>query len=246
MMQIVSYGGGTDSTAMIIELLNRGEKIDYITFADTGGERYYTYGYILMFNKWLIDNHNIGITIVKKDSMYTSLEDNCIRKNMLPSLAYGFKSCSDKYKIQPQDKFFNNLPEAKIEWKSGRKIIKCIGYDLGEERRAKISDSPKYNYRYPLIEWELEREDCIEIIEKAGLPRPGKSSCFFCPASRKAEILELRDNYPELLDRALAMEAGAELQTVKGLGRSFAWKDFLAGQVQDYGAPEQACGCYDG
>lgn len=246
MMQIVSYGGGTDSTAMIVELLRRGERIDYITFADTGGERYYTYGYILMFNKWLMDNYGVGITVLKKDSMYDSLEDNCVKKNMLPSLAYGFKSCSEKWKIQPQDKFFNNLPQAQAEWQAGRKITKCIGYDLGEERRAKIAESEKYKYRYPLIEWQMEREDCLEVIQQAGLTLPGKSSCFFCPASRKPEILELRHNYPELLQRALAMEAGAELTSVKGLGRSFSWKLFLDGQQQDFGAPEQACGCYDG
>jgi hypothetical protein len=245
-MQVVSYGGGTDSTAMIVEMLNRGEKIDYITFADTGGERTYTYGYILMFNAWLVERYGVGITIVKKVGMDESLEENCIRKNMLPSLAYGFKGCSQKWKIQPQDKFFNNLPEAKELWKSGGKITKCIGYDLGEERRAKISDDDKYVYRYPLIEWEIEREDSLEIIANAGLPKPGKSACFFCPASRKAEILDLRDNYPDLLNRALKMEENAELTSVKGLGRSFSWKDFLAGQAQDHGAPEQACGCYDG
>lgn len=245
-MQIVSYGGGTDSTAMIIEMLDRGERIDYITFADTGGERYFTYGYILMFNKWLIDNHGIGITVVKKTGLDNTLEDNCLRMNMLPSLAYGFKGCSQKWKIQPQDKFFNNLPQAKELWKTGAKIVKCIGYDLGEERRAKIKECDKYTYRYPLIEWEIERETCIEIITSKGLPLPGKSSCFFCPANKKPEINDLMENYPELLKRALVMEQNAELTSVKGLGRSFSWSDFIKGKAMDHGAPEQACGCYDG
>jgi hypothetical protein len=95
MMQVVSYGGGTDSTAMIIELLRRDEKIDWITFADTGGEKPHTYDFIKLFNDWLVDKHGVSITVLKKDSMYSSLEDNCRRKNMLPSLAYGFKSCSE-------------------------------------------------------------------------------------------------------------------------------------------------------
>lgn len=246
-MQVVAYGGGTDSTAMILEMLQRSEPIDYITFADTGGERWYTYGYILMFNAYLIKNHGVGITVLKKDSMYSSLEDNCLKRNTLPSIAYGFKSCSEKYKIQPQDKFFNNLPAAREVWARGEKIIKCIGYDMDEERRAKPSPRPdKFTNRFPLIEWQIERERCIEIIQEHGLPLPGKSSCFFCPSSRKAEILELRDKYPALMTRALAMEANAELTTVKGLGRRFAWRDFLAGEVDDSGAPEQACGCIDG
>lgn len=60
-------------------------------------------------------------------------------------------------------------------------------------------------------------------IERAGLPNPGKSACFFCPASKKHEIRELAKLYPELADRAIAMEDNAALDTVKGLGRSFAW-----------------------
>jgi len=249
-IQVVSYGGGTDSTAMIIELLRRNEFIDYITFADTGGEKPHTYEYIAMFDTWLQKNYDMKIIMLKKDSMYSSLEDNCLRKKMLPSIAYGFKSCSDKYKIQPQNKFFNNLNDAQLEWHAGRRLIKCIGYDVTEERRAKISDDSKYIYRYPLIEWDMDRDDCIATIEKAGLQLPGKSACFFCPASRKPEILELERRYPDLLQRALDMEKNAQLTSVKGLGRSFAWGDFIKSQSKDLfcdrAAPEQACGCYDG
>jgi hypothetical protein len=50
--------------------------------------------------------------------MYASLEDQCLRTHTLPSAAYGWRSCSDKWKIQPQEKFLNNLPEA-IGWWAG-------------------------------------------------------------------------------------------------------------------------------
>ena len=69
------------------------------------------------------------------------------------------------------------------------------------------------------------------MIRDAGLPVPVKSACFYCPASKKAEILLLREHHPRLLDRALAIEANARpnLTSVRGLGRSFAWADFLDG-----------------
>ena len=38
MKTIVSYGGGTNSTAMLVGLWERGERPDAIVFADTGGE----------------------------------------------------------------------------------------------------------------------------------------------------------------------------------------------------------------
>jgi len=100
-----------------------------------------------------------------------------------------------------------------------------------------------------LIEWDIDREYCIEIIKNAGLPLPGKSACFFCPSSKPSEVRELQRQYPELALRALEMESNAELTTIKGLGRSWAWRDLLAtGDMFDDQklTTEVACGCYDG
>lgn len=41
-MNIVSFGGGTNSTAMIIGMYLHKIPIDLITFADTGGEQPHT------------------------------------------------------------------------------------------------------------------------------------------------------------------------------------------------------------
>lgn len=246
MIQIAAYGAGTDSTGMIIEMLARGEKLDYISFANTEAEKPHTYEFIDIFNEWLRKNYGIGITVVKYKSMYASLEDNCLRMNALPSIAYGRKTCSEKWKIRPQDRFFNNQPDCRNEWKAGRKIIKCIGYDMDEQHRAKPYVHEKYEYRYPLIEWGMEREDCIEVIRKAGLPLPGKSACFFCPSTTLPELYDLRDRYPDLLDRALAMEKNAELTSVKGLGRRFNWGEHLAGvPVNPRDMPEKCGNCID-
>lgn len=76
----------------------------------------------------------------------------------------------------------------------------------------------------------MDRAACEAAIRAAGLPVPPKSACYFCPASKKPEILALRDRHPRLAARALALEANAKpnLTSVRGLGRSFAWPDFLA------------------
>ena len=69
--------------------------------------------------------------------------------------------------------------------------------------------------------------DCIREIKAAGLPQPGKSSCFFCPSMKKQEILYLKEHYPDLFNRAATLEENAMpyLKTVKGLGRSYSWKE---------------------
>ena len=230
---IVAFGGGVDSTAMVIGLVENNSPIDIILFADTGGERPHTYTHIDKFSEWLISKGYPSITIVKRvrrDGSLETLEEECHRRKNLPSIAYGFKSCSQKHKIAPQDKYLNSLDITKDAWANGLKCIKYIGYDANESHRADNAakrDDPKYEYKYPLIEWGWDREDCLDVIERAGIKDVGKSACFFCPSSKPKEIIDLSTQYPHLLERALAIESQAELTSIKGLGRRFSWKDVI-------------------
>jgi len=249
---VVSYGGGTNSTAMLIGLHDRGIRPDAILFADTGGEKPATYAHINAMQKWLGKNDFPLITIVKKVDLngdVLTLEENCLRKKMLPSVAYGFKTCSQKYKAQPQEKWSNNWKPAKDFWKEGKRITKVIGFDADEPQRAdKDYSCMKYAYWYPLLAWNWGRDECVQVIERAGLPQPGKSSCFYCPNARPSEIRELNALHPDLMARALAMEANAELTTLKGLGRGhYAWKAVIAtDEMFSYPSQEMPCDCYDG
>ena len=49
-MNIVSYGGGVNSTAMLIGLHRRSTPIDLILFSDTGGEQPHTYDFLPVMN----------------------------------------------------------------------------------------------------------------------------------------------------------------------------------------------------
>ena len=117
-------------------------------------------------------------------------------------------------------------------WEAGKRVVKFIGYDAGEGYRSDkvllgdLADR-KYSKWYPLMEWGWTRDDCIRQIEAAGLPQPGKSSCFFCPSMKPDEITALRDQNPDLFRRALALEDNARknLKTVKGLGRNYSWRE---------------------
>lgn len=253
-MVVVSFGGGINSTAMLIGMVEKGEKCDLILFADTGGEKPHTYEHIKQFGSWLEFvgmSPIVSVRRVNREDEFRSLELDCLDGKMLPSIAYGYKACSMKYKRDPQDKFCNNLGSCKRVWDAGEKVQKLIGYDADEQHRAHIKEDEKYTYRYPLIEWGWGREECIETIKRAGQKVPDKSACFFCPSSKKVEIMELRRVYPDLAKRAVAMEKNAELTSIKGLGRSFAWGDlYEADDKQAKMFPEspieQACMCYDG
>ena len=251
-ISIVAFGGGTDSTAELIEMVKRGEPAPHtVLFGDTEGEHPHTYAHIWRFSQWLLDHGYPAITIVHAGSSGgEGLEAMCLRLGVLPSVAYGWKTCSQRFKVEPQEKWINNDPACRAARAAGDPITMCIGYEYGEERRVRPSAMKGVVNRYPLIEWKMDREACVETIRAAGLPPPGKSSCFFCPNMTKPEIGALQRMYSTLAARALAMEANAAASgksRVAGLGRRFAWGDYLAGLPTPAVAEQpDPCGCYDG
>ena len=205
------------------------------------------------------------------EARYTTLEGNCLQNDGLPSLAYGHHSCSLKWKIQSIDDHVwgvRGWQPALDALHAGRQVVRAIGYDDGKADRrrfgkveklekaeaAKGEWSPWHNW-YPLQAWGWKRADCLEAIrsetqlgdylEAVGLAgrAPVKSACFFCPATKPHELLELARDHPELALRAVVMEFRAEtgkhgLKTLNGLGlgreegarkgsRNFSWRRLL-------------------
>lgn len=232
---VVAYGMGVDSTAVLVRFAQLGIKPDLILFADTGGEWPETYAYLETMNTFLRANGMVEVQVVRytpKTATYSTLEENCNQKKMLPSLAYGMKGCSLKFKRAPQDKFCNRWEPTRATWKAGRKVIKVIGYDAGRKdarRNWKIADDKKYEYWYPLRDWQWDRERCEAEIAAAGLPIPRKSSCFFCPACKAHEVDDLIKFHPDLARRIVRMEALAapNLKSVKGLWRNSKITDYI-------------------
>ena len=106
-------------------------------------------------------------------------------------------------------------------------MVKFIGYDAGEGYRSDkvlLGDlaDPKYSKWYPLMEWGWDRAACQQAIKDAGLPQPGKSSCFFCPQ------YEGGGDHPPAGPPPGPVPAGhrpggqrpPNLKTVQGLGRN--------------------------
>jgi 3'-phosphoadenosine 5'-phosphosulfate sulfotransferase (PAPS reductase)/FAD synthetase len=240
---IVAYGVGVDSTAMLVGMHARGERPDLILFADTGDEKPQTYAYLPIINAWLAKVGFPQVTVVKNPRPISgdkSLSESLLRLGVLPALAYGAHQCSLVWKRDPQHAYVKQWAPAIAAWAAGLEVINCIGYDAGprdscRQYKAEGKESPGFKNRFPLIEWGWDREECKRQIEAAGLPVPVKSACFHCPASKKSEIVWLARNVPELHQRALAIEAGAQpklqerrdagKKAAKGLGRNFAWAD---------------------
>ena len=247
--RVLSLGGGVNSTALLLALARRDELPDLVLFADTGGERPETYEHVERVEAFCVER---GVQFERVTNagrgQGDSLEDNCMRRRELPSLAYGFKGCSVKWKRQPMDGFVRDWQPAKDCWDAGGKVVRLIGIDAGERHRAVLTDDKLFRYSYPLVQWDMARDECIEEISAAGWPVPPKSSCFYCPAMRRHEILALKQEHPDLLARALAIEANAETHTVAGLGRNWRWADFIKqddAQGKLWPEIDSPCGCMD-
>lgn len=154
---MVSYGGGANSTALLIGLHQHRIPVDLILFADTGAEHPHTYAYLDIMDRWLKDHGMPPITRVYKttrDGKRLTLEQECLQSGTLPSMAYGFKRCSLKHKIGPQEKFCNRYPPCRKVWAAGKRVVKFIGYDAGESYRSDkvllgdLADQ-KYSKWYP-------------------------------------------------------------------------------------------------
>lgn len=226
---VVCFGAGVDSTAMLVLLKAAGLRPDLVSFADTGGEKPQTYLHVSRMNTVLRAWDWPEVTTVRKltlpDTGYSDLYGNCLVNGTLPSLAFGFKGCSIKWKAGPQDTLLfgaksgpNRCPPHPL-WEhaqaTGQRIVKLIGYDCGRADNRRATKAPissdKFDYAYPLRLANMTRPDCVRLITEVLGPElvPIKSACWFCPASKLWELWWLAANCPDLLERALHLEHAA-------------------------------------
>lgn len=250
---VICYGAGVDSTALLVELVRRNVRPDLILFADTGAEKPETYAFLPLFTEYLVAHGFPAVTTVRLTGQkWRNLEHQCLDTRQLPSLAFGGHSCSVKWKILPQHYYCRNWEPALRAWSGGQRLIKAVGYDASaaDQRRscrtfvtaANRTDYLYYRFWYPLQEWNLTREDCISIIRYTGIEPPPKSSCHFCPAMKRHEVVQISRANPDLFSRALAIEdtfrqgphyrppdTGADgklRRGTEGLGRNWSWRSF--------------------
>ena len=161
-----------------------------------------------------------------------TLYEECLKLKTLPAIVFGKKTCSQRVKGQPQNKFLNNSGKAMMEWAASGKVTKWIFYDADEPGRAKDYSDDKYLVKYFLIEQNWGRYECEEKIKQSGLPLPPKSSCKFCPSMKPYQIINLyeteRGGFYEAIQLERVALTGGKLINIKGLGRDWSWWDLIA------------------
>lgn len=103
--------------------------------------------------------------------------------------------------------------EAWDEMQADALVVQWIGISLDEVQRMKPARDPWIRHRWPLIELEMKRHDCLRWMEARGYPKPPRSACVYCPFHNDHEWRRLRDQEPAEFERAVQFER--DLQDVK-------------------------------
>lgn len=195
MSELISSGGGVNSTAMTILLVNEGWR-GPIVFADTGCEWPDTYAYMDYFEREWLAPRGMGIVRLgglpwQRVAGGLSLIDYCEQNQVLPQAA--MRWCTIEWKVKPIGRFAD---ERGI-------IVQHIGIAADESHRQ-----PKKSR--PLCERGITRADCIAIIQAEELDVPPKSGCIICPFQRHEQWRELWRRHPALFERAMRIEEAGQ------------------------------------
>ena len=196
---VLAYGGGTQSTAMLI-LIKEGylPKPDLIIHSDTGSELPETVEFIQTARQFVEDELNIPFAIVK--SHRGNLHDDYLSKGNIPII--GTRSCTANFKILPQRRLIR-----KIVGRRNRHLAKVmLGITTDESKRKTESEVKWCSLEYPLIDdFPYTRDECITLNGIYSWD-VGKSGCFCCPYQGGKKWLELKNNHPHLFEISVMME----------------------------------------
>lgn len=131
----------------------------------------------------------------------------------------GMRNCTNDFKIRLVNRVARELGAT-----NDNPAQIGVGISIDEFQRMNSDDpkAPHVHKVYPLIDLRLTRADCETIIHRAGLPIPPKSSCFFCPFQSMAAWQSLKNNQPELFEKAASMERSVN-QKRAALGKDAMW-----------------------
>lgn len=214
-LNVISYGGGVQSTAMII-LATQGKipGVDAALFVNVGDDSEHpsTLKYVReVMTPWASER---GLQVhelrPRRYGIPTSILGEITRPGSRRDLIPVFgehggpmrRACTADFKIET---IYQTLRASGATPENPAYVQ--LGISADEIQRAGRGASVPIELRqYPLLDMGLTRNDCAKIIEEAGLPVPRKSACFFCPFHSAQTWSEMRRDEPELFNEAQRLE----------------------------------------
>jgi len=193
--ELLSYGGGVNSTALVILMVNAGWA-GPIVFADTGCEWPETYDYLEYFTREWLAPRGLEITVLGAEARKSAGGDErtliefCEARRIFPMLWRRW--CTRGWKADVIN-----------HWAKERGLeTQMLGIAADEAHRS-------IQHVRPLVTAGLTRNNCVGLIYAEGLSIPPKSSCYLCPLQQKHAWRVLYDKHPALFERVARLEESA-------------------------------------
>ena len=200
---IVSFSGGKDSTALLLGMIDRNMRIDEVINFDTGLEFPYMYDHINRI-KTILDEKKIKFSTFKskKGFEWFLLDKERLTKANMPMSGWGWPNINNRWctaylKTRNSDAYLKELRER-------YEVIQYIGIASDESKRMERKHHQNKEYRYPLIEWGMTEQDCLNFCYDRGYDWGGlynlfnRVSCWCCPFQPLKELYKLWINFPDL------------------------------------------------
>lgn len=213
-VHVFSFGGGVQSTAIALMLIHQPERFkvlpNHIIFADPGAEMPQTYEHIDRMSE-MLDKAGFELIVIKPG---VPIDESDRGLRTVPwftragsEIALLRRQCTREYKIDPIQKKIREL----LGFQKGQKIpkgsaITWLGISIDESRRAVPNKIPWIDNFYPLIEMNISRGECQILNHHYLNYSVPKSSCYFCPFTKRQEWERRKVEDPAQFDRAVKLD----------------------------------------
>jgi len=213
-LTVISYGGGVQSTALCVLATQGVLGVDVAVFANVGdrAENPQTLAYLTRFIPWAAER---GLEVVERRwvdrtgkvrDLYDDTMSETRRSIDIPVWmaggAPGNRKCTGNYKIAVVGRELKARGATSASPATVMVGISTDEYQRANRRHAQPWEIPTY----PLLELGMSRQDCANLIERAGLPVPPKSSCWFCPLQGARGWAKKRRDDPDTFAAGVVLE----------------------------------------
>lgn len=250
---VASFSGGKDSTAMVLHMIERGDRLDEVMFCDTTMEFPAMLRHVEKV-KQVVESAGIKFTTLRSErdfEYYLAEVDVPNRKpdsNHFGVPGYGWPShrirwCTKHLKLELIRKHLQTLREQ-------YEVIQYIGIAADEDYRLDRENNQDPNHRHPLRDWGWIEDKALQYCYSHGYDWEGlykifkdaktgraRVSCWCCPLQSYDDLRTLRQHFPDLWAQLLDMDRKqwqtfAHGYTVADFDRRFELEDELtvAGQ----------------
>lgn len=188
------FSGGVTSAIACKLAIDEYENLD-IVYIETGSHHSDHERFLRDCEKW----YNKKITVIRSE-IYQNVFDVINRTRFINSPRGA--SCTGRLKKNVRCKYEQDNPGIKVQ-------VFGFEYDKKEQNRANRHEQryPEFQYYFPLIELQLTKRDCLDLLEEAKIQVPMmyrlgylNSNCIGCVKGGMSYWNKIRQDFPHIFD----------------------------------------------